>query len=178
MSSIFPKSTSYAEYTCGDVRMLETMCSAIFLRMMPIGSMRTFSPGVNTDFATGAGVEDGVGCGAGAALAAAPLSTNERMSFLVTRPEMPVPLSWAISMPCSFAMLRTTGDDFVRRRDSKSFAGSGGAGGAGAAFSPGLKPRGSEGAEGAAEAGAFEPSAWLEAGAEAPAAGAAAAGAA
>ena len=42
-----PKSTSYAEYTCGDVWMLITMCSAIFLRITPIFSMRTFSPGWN-----------------------------------------------------------------------------------------------------------------------------------
>ena len=47
ISSIRPKSTSYAEYTCGDVRRLITMWSAIFLRITPIGSMRTFSPGAN-----------------------------------------------------------------------------------------------------------------------------------
>ena len=41
------KSTSYAEYTCGDVWMLITMWSAIFLRITPIFSMRTFSPGAN-----------------------------------------------------------------------------------------------------------------------------------
>ena len=40
------KSTSYAENTCGDVWMLITMCSAIFFRITPIFSMRTFSPGL------------------------------------------------------------------------------------------------------------------------------------
>ena len=44
------------------------------------------------------------------------------MSFLVTRPEIPVPLSRVMSMLCSFAIFRTTGDDFVRRR-SASVAG-------------------------------------------------------
>src|SRR5881275_665720 len=40
------------------------------------------------------------------------------MSFLVTRPDAPVPSSCEMSMPCSRAMLRTKGLDFVRRNSS------------------------------------------------------------
>ena len=45
-------------------------------------------------------------------------SMNARMSFFVTRPEMPVPFSCVMSTPCSFAILRTSGDERVRRRSS------------------------------------------------------------
>ena len=41
------------------------------------------------------------------------------MSRLVTRPWMPVPCIAAISMPCSAAILRTSGEDLVRSRSSK-----------------------------------------------------------
>ena len=92
--------------------MLVTMCSAIFFRMTPIFSMRTFSPGVNA----GGGASGAAArrlaprpASAGAAVAAAALD-EARMSFLVTRPEIPVPFSCAMSMPCSFAILRTSGD--------------------------------------------------------------------
>src|SRR5262247_3110423 len=44
------------------------------------------------------------------------------MSFLVTRPEIPVPVRPAISTPCSAAILRTTGEDLVRSRSSRSVA--------------------------------------------------------
>src|SRR5207302_2790013 len=40
------------------------------------------------------------------------------MSFFVTRPETPVPSSWVVSTLFSLAILRTSGDDFVRRRSS------------------------------------------------------------
>src|ERR1041384_7613465 len=40
------------------------------------------------------------------------------MSFLVTRPDAPVPSSCEMSMPCSRAMLRTSGLDLVRRNSS------------------------------------------------------------
>ena len=47
-----------------------------------------------------------------------PDSMKLRMSFLVTRPLRPVPSSLAISTPCSWAILRTSGLDFVRRSSS------------------------------------------------------------
>jgi hypothetical protein len=47
-----------------------------------------------------------------------PDSMKLRMSFLVTRPLRPVPSSCEISTPCSCAILRTSGLDFVRRRSS------------------------------------------------------------
>ena len=47
-----------------------------------------------------------------------PDSIKLRMSFLVTRPLRPVPSSPAISTPCSCAILRTSGLDFVRRSSS------------------------------------------------------------
>src|SRR5205085_11371685 len=40
------------------------------------------------------------------------------MSFFVTRPDAPVPSSCEMSMPCSRAILRTKGLDFVRRNSS------------------------------------------------------------
>jgi hypothetical protein len=40
------------------------------------------------------------------------------MSRLVTRPAMPLPCRFEISMPCSAAILRTSGDDLVRSRSS------------------------------------------------------------
>src|SRR5690349_5096731 len=40
------------------------------------------------------------------------------MSFFVTRPLTPVPSSFEISTPCSWAIFRTSGLDFVRRRSS------------------------------------------------------------
>ena len=56
------------------------------------------------------------------------------MSFFVTRPEMPVPFSPVISMPCSFAILRTSGEDRVRRRSARVASAPAGLAGAGAAF--------------------------------------------
>src|SRR5215217_2879125 len=65
------------------------------------------------------------------------------MSFLVTRPLRPVPSSCEISTPCSCAILRTSGLDFVRRNSSAvaalpsvfstGFSAGGGGGGGGAA---------------------------------------------
>ena len=48
----------------------------------------------------------------------APDSMKLRMSFLVTRPLIPVPSSCLRSMPCSSAILRTRGLDFERRNSS------------------------------------------------------------
>src|SRR5579864_7452730 len=131
------------------------MCSAIFLRITPIFSMRTLSPGAKAGAGAviGGGVLDGgvIGGAAiggtidgaviggavigGAAIdggvvaagpfvdagaeAAAPLSTNARMSFLVTRPEIPVPARAVMSTPCAFAIVRTRGEDRVRRRSAR-----------------------------------------------------------
>ncbi len=41
------------------------------------------------------------------------------MSFLVTRPETPLPLRREMSMPCSAAIRRTSGVERVRRRSSR-----------------------------------------------------------
>src|SRR5437870_3775949 len=42
------------------------------------------------------------------------------MSLFVTRPEIPLPWRPEISTPCSAAIFRTTGEDRVRRRSSRS----------------------------------------------------------
>src|SRR5438876_7927906 len=55
-------------------------------------------------------------CSAGALVA--PDSRKLRMSFLVTRPLRPVPSSRAMSTPCSWAILRTSGLDLARRSSS------------------------------------------------------------
>ena len=72
------------------------------------------------------GVAGAAGAGAGVAVAAAGstfapaprFSTKLRMSCLVTRPPMPVPSISEISMPCSSAIFRTSGDERVRRNSS------------------------------------------------------------
>jgi hypothetical protein len=51
------------------------------------------------------------------------------MSAFVTRPATPVPLRVAMSMPCSPAMFRTTGDERRRSRSSLDSPGCGGADG-------------------------------------------------
>ena len=99
------------------------MCSAIFLRITLICSTRSPSPGFRTvaccvPGAPCTGACAGAGrvaarCGAGV-----PDSIKLRMSFLVTRPLMPVPSSCLISTPCSSAIFRTSGLDFVRRKSS------------------------------------------------------------
>ena len=57
------------------------------------------------------------------ALPAPPARRNPRMSSLVTRPEMPVPWICEISTLCSFAILRTSGDDRWRMRALRRLAG-------------------------------------------------------
>src|SRR5688500_13848373 len=119
------------------------MCSAIFLRITLIASTRSPTCGFGGGGAaiSGAG-PGGVGSvGRGGAAAGVPDSMKLRMSFLVTRPLMPVPSSLEISTPCSWAILRTSGLDLVRRRSSEvgsglvstgAGAGGGGGGGSGA----------------------------------------------
>ena len=50
----------------------------------------------------------------GIAAGAPPDSTNARMSFFVTRPPAPVPVTWPTSTPCSAAIRATTGETNVR----------------------------------------------------------------
>src|SRR6185436_12722899 len=154
--------------------MLITMWSAIFLRMTPIFSMRTFSPGANAG--GGAIGEDGRpaagACADAVPRAAPPLATNASMSFFVTRPEMPVPFSRVMSMLFALAILRTTGEDLMRRRSASVCGTTGTAGdetdGAAADMAAAL-------AGAAAASDAFDPSACcvlpVATGAAAPAAG-------
>src|SRR6185503_5512354 len=118
------------------------MCSAIFLRITLIGSTRSPTCGLGGGGAA-TGSYDGAGAtGAGALGAGAgadPDSMKLSMSFLVTRPLRPVPSSFEMSTLCSWAILRTSGLDFVRRRSSTdgtlpSFFSTGGGGGGGAGF--------------------------------------------
>ena len=48
--------------------------------------------------------------GAGACAAGGPASMKAWMSFFVTRPPVPVPGTWAGSIPCSEAIRATTGE--------------------------------------------------------------------
>src|SRR6266487_4099014 len=82
------------------------MCSAIFLRMTPIGTISTRSPG---RYAGTWAVALGDGAGR--------CSRYPRMSCFVTRPATPVPCRPARSTLCSLAIRRTSGDDRVRRGD-------------------------------------------------------------
>src|SRR6202050_4975638 len=124
------------------------MWSAIFLRITPIFSMRTLSPGLNAGgtgvAGAGAGRIAAAGAGADAAAGAAPApppaaapppppSTNARMSFFVTRPDRPVPVRVVMSTPWAFAIVRTSGEDRVRRRSARVAGPEGGGTGTGAA---------------------------------------------
>src|ERR1051325_5579757 len=140
------------------------MCSAIFLRITLIDSTRSPSCGLGGGGATGS--SGGAGAGAngaaadGAGTGAVPDSMKLRMSFLVTRPLRPVPSSFEMSTPCSCAILRTNGLDFVRRSSSAvgavpslfsaGFSTGGGGGGGGGA---GLACTGGGGGGGAAAGG-------------------------
>src|ERR1043165_2675186 len=79
------------------------------------------------------------------------------MSFLVTRPLRPVPSSLEMSTLCSWAILRTRGLDFVRRRSSTvgsdGLGAGAGAGGAGFVSTGGGGGAGAGGGGGAAAAG-------------------------
>jgi hypothetical protein len=107
-------STSIALVTCADVSSERRMWSAMPRRIALIGS--SCSP---TCAVTGAAGALGAGAaGAGAAGVAAgaacfawpPCSMNWRMSFFVTRPLRPLPVTWPGSTPCSAAIRATTGD--------------------------------------------------------------------
>src|SRR5438876_11761501 len=79
------------------------------------------------------------------------------MSFFVTRPETPDPWICEMSTLFSAAILRTSGEDFVRRRSSSdvtfstSFGGGAAVlGGSGAGFGGGAAPAGTRPGEGPA----------------------------
>src|SRR5512141_2243242 len=138
-------STSAKMWTWGEVCLLRTMCSAIFLRIGVHGA--TWSPsaleggetfgacdaaalegtggagtaGGGAAFASGAFAEGG---GVGAAGEAPPETRYDSTSFRVTRPSMPVPGIFDRSRPCSAAIRATTGVIRTRPVD-------GGGGGAG-----------------------------------------------
>ena len=86
------------------------MCSAIFRRITLIGTTLTLSPGANAGIAGAAAPPE--------PRRPFPDSMKPRMSCLVTRPLMPVPLISLMSTSCSLAMRRTSGDDRWRRKSS------------------------------------------------------------
>jgi hypothetical protein len=93
-----------------------------------------------------AGAAAGVsGLRAGAAAAGLPDSMKLSMSFFVTRPLRPVPSSFEMSTLCSWAILRTSGLDFVRRSSSAVVAAVGAAGEGGGAGGAGLVSTGGGG---------------------------------
>src|SRR5262245_29073005 len=112
-------STSKTVVTCAEVLLLITMCSAIFLRIGLMGTTVVRSPGANTG-AGAAARRTGAAEAAetGEAARAPPPSTTFKMSVLVTRPLIPVPWIPEMSMLCSWAILRTTGEERTRRRSS------------------------------------------------------------
>src|SRR5262245_37670961 len=97
------------------------MCSEIFRRITDNGSMRTRSPG----WKEMAGAAGAVRAGA-AAVRPPGLAMKSRMSFFVTRPEIPVPVSEAMSTLFSCAIRRTSGEERVRIRSSREAAPVGG----------------------------------------------------
>ena len=86
------------------------MCSAIFFRITDIG---TTVPGAGA-LRAGAGVDGLAGVAGTAADETASDAEPPRklmMSLFVTRPAMPLPWIPEISTLCSFAILRTSGDE-------------------------------------------------------------------
>src|SRR2546423_14703325 len=112
------KSISMNDVTCADVCRDATMCSLMSARIFDIGS--TTSPGHG---AGGGRACEGGGRREerGADAAVPPDSMKPRMSLFVTRPATPDPCSDDMLTPCSAAILRTSGDDFVRTRSSNEF---------------------------------------------------------
>src|SRR5580765_6839294 len=113
------KSTSKNDVTCAFVRRESAMCSAVSVRMRDMGS--TTSPCHGSGSGPWCSTPVGAcmdGATRGAAAGGAPDSITCMMSRLVTRPAMPLPCRFEISMPCSAAILRTSGDDFVRSLSS------------------------------------------------------------
>src|SRR3954471_20627077 len=105
------------------------MCSAIFLRMIVIGTISTLSPGLNAGICAGGPegrrpLASVAPPGAEVEGAEEAVSMKPRMSFLVTRPLIPVPLIWRMSTLCSRAMRRTSGEDLCRRRSSSEVSAS------------------------------------------------------
>ena len=129
-------STSIALVTCAAVSSERRMCSAIPRRIAVIGSSvspgssavraparvawRGARPAEPVAAAGGGGRRAGGGVqpagpqrasgSARPAASAAADSTKARMSFFVTRPSRPVPVTVAGSMPCSAAIRATTGE--------------------------------------------------------------------
>jgi hypothetical protein len=112
-------STSIADVTCAEVSSERRMCSAIPRLIALIGSsdspgacgswLEGLAGGVTT--AGAGGVAGAVGPASPALLRAGPPDSRKAwMSFLVTRPPVPVPGTWAGSIPCSDAMRATTGE--------------------------------------------------------------------
>ena len=86
-------------------------------RRAPFTPARRALPMLNLALISSAGAYiDGRAVGVGVA---APDSRNAVRSFLVTRPEIPLPLNAVMSTPCSAAIRLTSGDDFVRSRSSR-----------------------------------------------------------
>src|SRR5215204_4151503 len=99
------------------------MCSEIFFRITLICSTRSPTPGFGIEAVGTSDVVAGAVARGGSAAGVVvdrdgPDSIKLRMSFLVTRPLIPVPSSFEMSTPCSSAILRTRGLDLVRRRSS------------------------------------------------------------
>src|SRR5579884_1129070 len=117
--AIFVMSTRCTVVTCAEVRLLMTMCSAIFCRMLLMGSVRVLA--ASGKGMAGGGAEGACGAGAGGACgvgAAYVLAACEDMyastSCLVMRPPAPVPLTCERSMLYSRAILRTSGESGPR----------------------------------------------------------------
>src|SRR5688572_29984487 len=139
------------------------MWSAIFFRITLIGSTRSPTCGLGgggaaISWAAGAAADAGArSAGRAAGAAVAPDSIKLNMSFLVTRPLMPVPSSLEMSTPCSWAIFRTSGLDFVLRKSAAVGSGcvsTAGAGDAGAGGGAGDAAGGGGGGSGVGGGGA------------------------
>ena len=102
------KFTSNTECTWADVRRLSTMCSAIFFRITPIGTISTRSPGLNAGTCAGATAAPALADARGSRGCRAWSRGRRRRSRATA----------AMSTLCSLAMRRTSGDDRVRRASS------------------------------------------------------------
>src|SRR5581483_5007488 len=143
------------------------MCSAIRLRITDIFSTMSPAPGANFGAGGRGASRDSLGSGCGGACCPS-RSMYARMSSFVTRPAMPLPWIRLRSTLCSFAILRTSGDDRWRMassvRGAAAGAGAGAGRGAGASAAAGAGSGAGRGGGAGRADGVLDPSAWGDGG--------------
>src|ERR1035438_461340 len=176
MRATLVMSTLCMVVTCAEVRRLATMCSAMRMRMVLVGSMRVLAcpaAGSGGGASTGGGGGGGVGAattggggGAGAGCACCWRAMWPSRSCFVMRPPAPVPFTLLRSTEYSRAMRRTSGESGPAGSTGSSTGGGGG--GPTWTSAAGLESRPTDSAAGVAVVGWVAAAGWAAAGAAPP----------